>query len=314
MPTSAIDLTRLGKTEIRVTPLGIGTWSWGDSMVWGFGKGYAEADLRAAFDATLASGITFFDTAEIYGWGKSERFLGKFVRESGHKVIIATKFFPFPWRLRKGALLQALRGSLDRLGIDQVDLYQIHWPFPPVAIETWMDGMADAVQAGLTKAIGVSNYNVEQTQRAHAALAKRGVPLASNQVQYSLLCRDPEHTGLLQTCDELGVTLIAYSPLTMGMLTGKYTPDNLPSGTRARRYHRAYLAKIQPLIGLLQEIGVAHGKTPSQVALNWVICKGAVPIPGAKDARQAADNVAALGWRLAADEVAALDHASDAIR
>jgi aryl-alcohol dehydrogenase-like predicted oxidoreductase len=314
MPTSAIDLVRLGNTDLRVTPLGIGTWSWGDSMVWGYGKGYAEADLKTAFDATLASGITFFDTAEIYGWGKSERFLGKFIRESGQKAIVATKFFPFPWRLRKGALVKALRRSLDRLGMAQVDLYQIHWAFPPVAIETWMDGLADAVQAGLTKAVGVSNYNVEQTRRAHAALAKRAVPLASNQVQYSLLCRDPERTGLLKTCNELGVTLIAYSPLAMGMLTGKYTPDNPPSGTRARRYNRAYLSKIQPLVGHLKEIGSAHGKTPSQVALNWVICKGAVPIPGAKDARQAADNAAALGWRLTPDEVVALDQASDAIR
>jgi aryl-alcohol dehydrogenase-like predicted oxidoreductase len=100
----------------------------------------------------------------------------------------------------------------------------------------------------------------------------------------------------------------------MGMLTGKYTPENPPSGTRARRYNKAYLAKIQPLVGLLREIGTAHGRTPSQVALNWVICKGAVPIPGAKDARQAADNTAALGWRLALHEVNALDQASDAIR
>jgi aryl-alcohol dehydrogenase-like predicted oxidoreductase len=216
--------------------------------------------------------------------------------------------------LRKGALLKALRGSLDRLGIDQADLYQIHWPFPPVAVETWMDGMADSVQAGLTKAAGVSNYNVEQTRRAHAALASRGVPLASNQVQYSLLCRDPERSGLLRACSELGVTLIAYSPLAMGMLTGKYTPDNPPSGTRARRYNRAYLAKIQPLVSLLRDIGTTRGKTPSQVALNWIICKGAVPIPGAKNARQAADNAAALGWRLTPDEVNALDEASAAIR
>ena len=101
MTTSSIDLVRLGNTDIRVTPLGIGTWSWGDSMVWGYGKGYAEADLKTAFDATLSSGITFFDTAEIYGWGKSERFLGKFIRESGQEAVVATKFFPYPWRLSK---------------------------------------------------------------------------------------------------------------------------------------------------------------------------------------------------------------------
>jgi aryl-alcohol dehydrogenase-like predicted oxidoreductase len=312
--TSSTELIRLGNSDLHITPLGIGTWSWGDSMVWGYGKGYAEADLKAAFDATRSAGVAFFDTAEIYGWGKSERFLGKFIRESGQGAVAATKFFPYPWRLRKGALLKALRGSLDRLGMDQVGLYQIHWPFPPVAIETWMDGLADAVQAGLVKAVGISNYNVEQTRRAHTALTKRGVPLASNQVQYSLLCREPERTGLLQTCHELGVTLIAYSPLAMGMLTGKYTPDNPPTGARARRYNRDYLTKIQPLVDRLKEVGWTHGKTPNQIALNWIICKGAVPIPGAKDARQAADNAAALGWRLTPDEVAALDQASDTIR
>lgn len=311
MTSQPLDLIQLGKTDVRVTPLGVGTWQWGDTLMWGYGKGYAEADLRTAFDATVGAGITFFDTAEIYGFGKSERFLGRFIRGSGQPVIVATKFFPLPWRLSKGSLQRALRGSLDRLGLKQVDLYQIHWPFPPVAIETWMDALADAVEAGLTRAVGVSNYNVEQTRRAHAALAKRGVPLASNQVEYSLLHREPERTGLLTLCRELGVTLIAYSPLAKGLLTGKYTPENPPTGTRGRLFRGDYLARIQPLNGLLREMGDRHGVMPGQVALNWLICKGAVPIPGAKNARQAQQNAAALGWRLTADEVAALDAASE---
>jgi len=314
MPTQSSDLIQLGKTELRVTPLGVGTWQWGDNMIWGYGKGYGEADLKASFDATLTGGIIFFDTAEIYGWGKSERFLGKFIRESGQKAVVATKFFPYPWRWRKGALQKALRGSLERLGMAQVDLYQIHWPLPLVAIETWMDALADAVEAGLIGAAGVSNYSVDQMRRAHAALAKRGIPLASNQVQYSLLDRKPDKSGLLAACQELGVTLIAYSPLAKGMLTGKYTPERLPPGVRARQYNRAYLAKIAPLVGMLREIGEQHGgKTSSQIALNWLICKGAVPIPGAKNARQAQENAGALGWRLTADEVAKLDRASEQI-
>ena len=314
MPTQSSDLIQLGKTDLRVTPLGVGTWQWGDNMIWGYGKGYGEADLQASFDATLTGGITFFDTAEIYGWGKSERFLGKFIRESGQKAVVATKFFPYPWRWRKGALQKALRGSLERLGMAQVDLYQIHWPLPLVAIETWMDALADAVEAGLIGAAGVSNYSVDQMRRAHAALAKRGIPLASNQVQYSLLDRKPDKSGLLAACQELGVTLIAYSPLAKGMLTGKYTPEHLPPGVRARQYNRAYLAKIAPLVGMLREIGEQHGgKTSSQIALNWLICKGAVPIPGAKNARQAQENAGALGWRLTADEVAKLDRASEQI-
>ncbi len=311
----ATDLIQLGKTDVRVTPLGIGTWQWGDTLMWGYGKGYTEPDLKTAFDTTVAAGITFFDTAEMYGFGKSERFLGRFIRASGQPVVVATKFFPVPWRLGKGSLLRALRGSLNRLGMPQVGLYQIHFPFPPVPIETWMEGLADAVEAGLTRAVGVSNYNVEQTRRAHAALAKRGVPLASNQVEYSLLHREPERTGLLDLCQELGVTLIAYSPLRKGLPTGKYTPENPPAGTRSRIFRPDYLARIQPLIGLLREIGAAYnGKTSNQVALNWVTCKGAVPIPGAKSARQAQENAAALGWRLTAGEVAALDAASDAIQ
>ena len=315
MLTEPMETVQLGKTGVRVTPLGIGTWQWGDSMMWGYGKNYAEAEIRAAFDASLAAGITFFDTAELYGQGKSERFLGRFISGHGNRPIVATKFMPLPWRLGKGALVAALRKSLDRLRLPQVDLYQIHWPFPPRPVEFWVDGLADAVAAGLTRAVGVSNYNAEQTRRAHAVLARRGVPLASNQVEYSLLQRAPERNGLLAACRELGVTLIAYSPLAKGMLTGKYTPANPPPGLRGRRYRGDYLARIQPLIGLLREIGAAHGgKNPNQVALNWLICKDAIPIPGAKNARQVQENAGALGWRLTADEVAALDAASERVK
>ncbi len=321
LPSS--ETVQLGKTGIRVPPLGAGTWQWGDSTFWGYGKGYAEDQIRAAFEASLAAGIDFFDTAEMYGQGKSERFLGRFIsgdgaaiaagnrREDGSRPVIATKFMPWPWRLGKGALLAALRASLGRLGLAQVDLYQIHWPVPPVPLETWAEALADAVAAGLTRAVGVSNCNADQMRRVHAVLARRGALLASNQVEYSLLHRAPERNGLYQACRELGVTLIAYSPLAKGMLTGKYTPANPPPGFRGRRYRPDALAGIQPLIGLLREIGQAHGdRTPSQVALNWVICKGALPIPGAKNARQAQDNAGALSWRLSEDEVAALDAAS----
>ncbi len=309
------DTVPLGRTEIRVTPLGLGTWQWGDTMFWGYGKDYSENEIKAAFDASLAGGVTFFDTAEVYGRGRSERFLGQFMAGRRDGLTIATKFMPLPWRLGKGQLVAALRKSLERLGLAQVDLYQVHWPLPPRPVEFWADALADAVQAGLTRTVGVSNYNTDQMRRAYDVLARRGVPLASNQVEYSLLQRAPERSGLLEACRELGVTLIAYSPLAQGMLTGKYGPDNPPPGLRGRRFRREYLARIQPLVGLLREIGTAHGgKSPNQVALNWLICKGAVPIPGAKNARQAQENAGALGWRLTEDEVAALDAASDATR
>ena len=303
----------LGTTDIRIGPLGIGTWAWGDRLVWGYGRGYTDADIEAAFQAGIAADIRFFDTAEVYGWGRSERLLGKFIRTVEQSTVVATKFFPYPWRWRRGDVLRALRRSLQRLGMERVDLYQVHWPFPPVSIETWMEAMADAVEAGLVRAVGVSNYNVGQMRRAHVALARRGMPLASNQVEYSLLKRNPERTGLSEACRELGVTLIAHTPLAQGLLTGKYTPENPPRGlVRRLRYRRGRLARIQPLIALLREIGQDHGgKTPAQVALNWVICKGGVPIPGAKNALQAQENIGAVGWRLNHDQVAALDVASE---
>ncbi len=297
--------------------LGLGTWQWGDQFFWGYGRGYAEAELRETFDVTVAAGITLFDTAEVYGQGQSETLLARFLREArfgnGQKPYIATKFMPLPWRLTKRQFCSALHGSLRRLGLEAVDLYQIHWPFPPVPIETWMEAMADAVAAGLVRAVGVSNYNLEQTRRAFTALQKRGLPLVANQVPYSLLNRRNEHNGSLALCQELHIRFIAYSPLEQGLLTGKYTPQNPPPGIRKQRY-RNLLARIQPLITVLREVGEAHGgKTPAQVALNWCIRKGALPIPGAKNARQAEQNAGALGWQLTDEEMARLDKVSDEV-
>jgi aryl-alcohol dehydrogenase-like predicted oxidoreductase len=304
----------LGKSPVQVGLLGTGTWQWGDRGLWGFGQGYSEDDIRAAFQASLQASITFFDTAEGYGWGRSERFLGQFAREAGHKISVATKFIPFPWRLTPQSLVRALQASLERLGMGSIDLYQIHVYLPFASIETLMNGLADAVEDGLTRAVGVSNYNALRMSRAHAALAKRGVPLASNQVEYSLLQRDPERNGLVKVCQELGVTIIAYSPIGKGLLSGKYTPENPPPGQRGKRFDAEYLKRIMPLISLLRQTGQDHGgKTPSQVALNWVICKGALPIPGAKNAHQVQENAGALGWRLSEDEVAGLDEASEMV-
>jgi aryl-alcohol dehydrogenase-like predicted oxidoreductase len=301
----------LGKTGIQITSLGTGTWQWGDSMLWGFGRGYQEADVREAFEVSLQLGINFFDTAEMYGSGRSERFLGSFLPLAQSPLVVATKFMPWPWRLTKKTLLNALQSSLKRLNLERLDLYQMHWPFPPVPIETWSEALADAVGQGLVRAVGVSNYDEAQMRRSYSTLAKRGVPLASNQVHYSLLNRKVEFNGLLKACQELGITLIAYSPLEKGVLTGKYAPDKPMPGLRGRNYNRAYLEKAGPLVQILRETGRQHnGKTPSQVALNWLICKGAVPIPGAKNPHQAQDNGGALGWRLSEAEIAALDEAS----
>jgi aryl-alcohol dehydrogenase-like predicted oxidoreductase len=305
----------LGKSGVMVAPLGTGTWSWGDRLYWGFGKEYGEAEIHAAFEASLRAGIDFFDTAEVYGFGKSEKFIAKFSRRHADSQIqIATKFFPLPWRLTPGQIVRALRGSLARLEMTRVDLYQIHWSTPLFSVERMMDGLAAAVEKGMTRAVGVSNFNAEQTRRAHARLAKYNIPLASNQIQFNLLERSPDFDGLVETCRELGVTIIAYSPLKYGMLTGKYTPDNPPRGARARRFSAAYLAQIQPLIVTLRQIGENYGgKSPAQVALNWLMRRGAIPIPGAKNTRQLEENAGALGWALSADDVAQLSEVSERV-
>ncbi len=302
---------QLGKTDIRIPPMGTGAWEWGDRFMWGFGREYGPRQVEESFHASLAAGIDFFDTAELYGNGRSEKFLGTLMPSTDRKVILATKFFPFPWRLTRGALQAALRASLKRLGRESVDLYQIHQPYPPNAPVFWAEALAEAAQRGLIRAAGVSNYNADWTRRTQAALARHGLPLASNQVEYSLLDRHIERDGTLGVCQELGVTIIAYSPLRKGVLAGKYTPAHPPAGPRGAMYNAGYLRRVEPLLNLLREMGEAHGvKTPAQVSLNWLICKGSMPIPGAKNARQVEENAGALGWRLTPEEIAKLDELS----
>jgi aryl-alcohol dehydrogenase-like predicted oxidoreductase len=291
--------------------MGLGAWAWGDRTMWNYGHGYTDADIEQAFQTSLAAGVNLVDTAEVYGSGRSERFLGQFVKAAATPVLVATKFMPFPWLLNRGALMRSLDHSLERLGLERVDLYQIHWPFPPRPVEFWVEELAKAVKSGKTRTAGVSNYDKTQMQRAYTILSKYDIPLASNQVEYHLLNRTVEKNGLLDRCKELGVRLIAYSPLAKGLLTGKYTLESPPPGLRSRQ-PAGRLKALAGLIAAMTEIGQGHGgKTPGQVALNWLICKGALPIPGAKNARQAEQNAGATGWRLTPEEVQALDDASD---
>ena len=299
---------------LHAIEMGLGAWQWGDRVVWAYGQKYTDKEIREAFDISLNLGIRFVDTAEIYGSGHSERLLGKFLKEIDQPVLVATKFFPWPWKITKGFIPRALKGSLDRLGLDAVDLYQIHWPSPTLSPETMMEGMAECVKRGMTRTVGVSNFDEKHMIRAYTTLARHGIPLASNQVQYSLLSRDVEKNGTLARCKELGIRLIAYSPLEKGLLSGKYSSENPPPGVRGSQYAEL-LRKLAPVIKLLLEIGQNHnGKTPSQVSLNWLICKGALPIPGAKNVKQAEENAGGAGWRLTEDEVAKLDEATENIR
>jgi len=298
---------------LHAIEMGLGAWQWGDRVVWQFGHGYGDVDVRQAFQASLEEGIRFVDTAEIYGNGRSERLLGQFLKETDQPVLIATKFLPFPWRWGKGSLPRALKASLARLGVESVDLYQIHWPTPLMSIDTLMDGLAECVKSGMTRTVGISNFGQTNMLAAYSALARHNIPLASNQVHYSLLNRTVEKTGLLARCQELGIRLIAYSPIEKGLLTGKYSVTSPPPGSRTRMY-ATLLPKIGPLLKLMTEIGQDHGgKSNAQVALNWVICKGALAIPGAKNAQQAQENAGGLGWKLSDEEVSRLDQASDAL-
>jgi aryl-alcohol dehydrogenase-like predicted oxidoreductase len=274
-------------------------------MAYGGAEGLEEE--RAALEVSLDAGVDLFDTAAMYSAGASERRVGELA--AGRDVLVASKF-PGGFRFQAEGFPDELEASLGRLGRSTVDLYQHHFP-GRVSISKLMDAMADAVEAGKVRALGVSNYSAEQMRQAHAVLSERGIPLASNQVEYSLLHRRPETNGVLDACKELGVTLIAYTPLAGGLLTGKYSTENRPAGFYRRvlpRYRRRALEAITPVVRLLTEIGDRYSKTPSQVALRWLIENPIVlPIPGAKNGRQAAGNAEALTFSLTADEVAALD-------
>ncbi len=296
------EISALGTTGLQVGAVGVGTNTWG-------GAASSGAEARATFDALLDAGVTLFDTAEIYTRGASERTIGRCIHESGRKPLVLTKFFPFPWRLGRRAMSAALHRSLARLSLERVDVYLLHFPWPPVPVETWAEALADAVETGHARAVGISNCGPALTRRVHAVLSRRGIPLACNEVELNLLNRGAERSGLLEVCRELGVTVIGYRPLALGVLSGKYSAENRPGGYRGMMYGRSYLAGIQPLLIALKRLAQARAKTVPQVALNWVLCKGALPIPGAKSPAQARENAGAMGWRLSAAEIAELEAA-----
>ena len=314
--SNTLQTVTFGPKGPEVPALGLGTWSWGDSIFWQYGSAYGIDEVRAAFKTSLAADVHFFDTAEIYGFGKSEELIGQFIKESKKPSIIATKYMPAPWRFSAQSVADALSASLKRLKQSSITLYQVHWPFDFfMSQKTLMNALADEVEQGRIQTIGVSNYSAKQMREAHSYLAQRGIPLAVNQVQYSLLHRNIETNGVFEAAQNLEVTILAYSPLAQGLLTGKYTADSdlRPAGARKLdpKFSRKGLQKIEPVLAALQAIGNTYSKTPAQVALNWLICKGnVVPIPGAKNAKQAEQNAGALGWAMTAAECEQLNNVS----
>jgi aryl-alcohol dehydrogenase-like predicted oxidoreductase len=312
----ASDTLTLPGSDVAVPRLGVGTWSWGDKSTWGM-DGYdtqlTRDSIREAWDASIDAGVTLFDTAEVYGGGESERIIGALLADDptrASRAVVATKFMPSPWKLDvRRSLLAALRASLGRLGLPAVDLYQIHGPISLRSHAALAGALAAARDEGLVRSVGVSNYSIKETRAMAGALESHGMRLATNQIEFSLLRRSPETGGLLAACADLGIVPLAYSPIGQGRLTGKYSATNPPPGKRTFSNHP--MEVVDAVVAELRRIGDEHGgKLPSQVALNWIVAKGAVPIPGAKNRSQAEENAGALGWNLDGDQVSRLDRAA----
>lgn len=316
IPGSAADAVPTASSSsaaIKLPPIGLGCWAWGDSLFWGYNS-KQDGDLQEVFDyAVSKSSPVFFDTAELYGFGRSESLLGDFVKNTKEgDTILATKFAALPFRTKAESVVKACEASMKRLG-RPIDLYQIHFP-NAYANEAYWDGLATAYEKGLVKAVGVSNYGVDATRACHAALAKRGIPLATNQIQFSLLYRYPVENGLLQACQDLGVQVLSYSPLALGLLTGKYNVDNVDKIQGPRKGLFKKTVENPEFDNLLASMGTIAKEHPDanlpQVAINYARAHGTVPIPGARNLRQVTSNYGSLDWEMSSEEVKFLDKAA----
>jgi aryl-alcohol dehydrogenase-like predicted oxidoreductase len=298
-------------TTTRISRIGLGAWQFG-SAEWGYGRDYAEQEARAIVRRAVELGVTLFDTAEIYGFGRSERILGAAIGEDRESVFLATKLFPL---LPVAPVVeQRAVASANRLGTRRLDLYQVHQPNPVVRDGTIMRGMRALQRVGLVSEVGVSNYSLDRWRAAEHALGSR---VLSNQVRYSLVDRSPEQY-LLPFAESTGHIVIAYSPLAQGLLSGKYDRDHRPAN-RIRASNPLFLPenldRAGDLIATLREVADAHAATPAQIALAWVIHHPAVvAIPGASSVGQLESNVAAADIDLTEDEYQALHAAAARFR
>ncbi|MCC5669054.1 aldo/keto reductase [Nostoc sp. CHAB 5784] len=306
--------------KLSLPSMGCGTWAWGNQLLWGYDESMDD-QLQAVFNLCVSNGVTLFDTGDSYGTGRlngrSELLLGRFSQEyvgSGKEnICIATKLAAYPWRWTRQSMIKACKSSAQRLGRN-VDLVQMHWStanYAPWQEGGLLDGLADLYEQGLVIGVGLSNYGPKRLKQVQKKFAERGISISTLQVQYSLLSTYPvTQLKLKDLCDELGIKLIAYSPLALGLLTGKYSEQGpLPKGIRGLLF-RQILPGMRSLLACLQEVAQSRNKTMSQVAINWCICKGTIPIPGAKSVEQGRENIGALGWQLDSSEIAELDRAA----
>lgn len=307
-----MEYVELGKSGFRISVIGLGTWQIGTKL-WGWGKDYNESDAMATIHRAIELGINLIDTAEVYGGGKSEEVIGRAIADRREEVFLATKVWVS--NLSYDRVIKAAERSLRRLGVDVIDLYQVHWPNPFVPIEQTMRGMERLVKEGKVRCIGVSNFSVNQLKRAQGVLSSEEI--VSNQVEYNLLNRKIER-DLLPYARREKITIIAYSPLAKGILTGKYAPGNIPKDLLRKvdiLFSPENLKRASRILEILRSIAERRGKHVSQVALNWLIKEPVVvAIPGAKRPTHVEMNVGAVGWRLTDDEVREIDEISSSFK
>ena len=323
--TSDIQVTKrtLGKTNIEITPIGLGMmeFSGGGGLMGSVFPTIDQEEKNAAVKAGLDGGVNWFDTAELYGAGVSETSLSTALKAAGksdNDVVVATKWWPFLRTARN--IPRTIEDRLHFLNGYRIGLYMVHQPFSFSSREAEMDEMAKLVETGKIRSVGISNFNPDQMRRAHRQLQKVGLPLAANQVHYSLLNRSIEKNGILETAKELGVTIIAYTPLESGLLTGKYHKNSELLDKKSfiwRARLRRNMEKSRSLVSALEEIALRYNATAAQVALNWVINSQGdivVTIPGVTKASQAQENAGAMKFKLSGDEIRRLDELSQAIQ
>lgn len=338
--TKKLEQVSTGVPGLTVSEMGFGTWQWGNQLLWNYDKD-SDEEIYQSYMRLRDQGATLFDTADSYGTlqlnGRAEILLGEFERRYQAQLVggssagngllglfgdqkykpppqqVATKFAPYPWRVTRGQLVTAARDSLKRLQQDKLSIAQLHWStanYQPFQERTLWEGIADVYDAGLCDAVGVSNYGPIQLNKIATYLKEeRRVPLATAQVQFSLMTYK-DSQNLKKSCDDSGVRLIAYSPLCLGLLTGKYDLDNLPKSPARQQLFRELLPGARNLLNTLEAVALDVDKTQSQVAINWAICKGAVPIPGVRTVKMAEENLGAAGWRLGKDAADELERAA----